>query len=68
MKTIFLVALCSLGVGVMTACSSDENHLIQNESELTEDEFVSQVKFNDLLTVVATRSNPTMPPKKKRKG
>lgn len=68
MKTQLLVVLCSLGMGVWATCSSDGNQLIQNQPELTEDEFVSQVEFNDLLTVVATRANPTMPPNKKTKG
>ncbi|MGI6815995.1 hypothetical protein ACMYZ8_12680, partial [Bacteroides sp. KG156] len=55
-------------MGVWATCSSDGNQLILNQPELTEDEFVSQVEFNDLLTVVATRANPTMPPNKKTKG
>lgn len=31
-----------IGMGVLAACSSDENQLIQSQSELTEDEVVSQ--------------------------
>ena len=61
MKMKLFVALCSLGMGMLVACSSEENQLVQNPSELLEDDFVSQVEFT-------TRTNPTMPPNKKTKG
>lgn len=66
MKTNLFVALCSLGMGMLVACSSEENQLVQNPSELTEDDFVSQVEFCGLLSGT-TRTNPTMPPNKKNK-
>lgn len=66
MKRKLFVALCSIGMGMLVACSSEENQLPQNPSELSEDDFVSQVEFSDLLSVT-TRTNPTMPPNKKRK-
>ena len=67
MKMKLFVALCSLGMGMLVACSSEENQLVQNPSELLEDDFVSQVEFSNLLSVT-TRTNPTMPPNKKTKG
>lgn len=67
MKRKLFVALCSIGMGMLVACSSEENQLPQNPSELSEDDFVSQVEFSDLLSVT-TRTNPTMPPNKKTKG
>lgn len=67
MKRKLLIALCSVGMGMLAACSSEESQLVQKSSELLEDEFVSQVKFDDLLSPT-TRSNPTIPPSTKTKG
>lgn len=67
MKTKLLVALCSLVMGILMSCSSEENQLVKNPSELTEDDFASQVKFAGLSSAT-TRTNPTMPPNKKTKG
>lgn len=68
MKTKLLIALCSLGIVLLTTCSSEEkNQLPKNSSEMSEDEFVSLLKFNDLSSIV-TRGNPTIPPGNKTKG
>lgn len=68
MKVKSFLALCLFGMGILVACSSEENQLVQNPSEMSEDDFVSQVKFSGLLSTVKTRTNPTMPPNKKTKG
>lgn len=67
MKIKLFVALCSLGMGMLMACSSEENQLTQKFPELSEDDFVSQVEFRNLLSVT-TRTNPTMPPSLKTRA
>lgn len=54
-------------MGVLMSCFPEENQLVKNPSELTEDDFASQVEFAGLSSVI-TRTNPTMPPYKKTKG
>lgn len=67
MKTKLLVALYSLAMGLLISCSSEESQLVKNPSELTEDDFASQVEFASLSSAT-TRTNPTMPPYKKTKA
>lgn len=68
MKTKLILVAFLLGIGILASCSLEESSFVQNETEFSEDDFVSHVEFYDLLSVVKTRTNPTMPPNAKTKG
>lgn len=67
MKNFIISVLCLAGIGIMSSCSTDEK-IIENKKVLTEEEFVSLLKFKTLTPSAASRSNPTIPPKTKSKG
>ena len=66
MKTLIISILCFVGISMIHSCSSDEKFL-KTKTALTEDEFVSLLKFKTIQHS-NSRSNPTIPPTKKTKG
>lgn len=70
MRVFVFSVLCLLGISVMTSCSADEK-LNEKRKVLTEEEFVSQLKFVTLTSTPTSRAiegNPTISPKTKTVG
>ena len=65
MKTLIISILCFVGISMIHSCSSDEKFL-KTKTALTEEEFVSLLKFKTIKQS-KSRSNPTIPPTKKQK-